>query len=79
MPGPRDGVDEHFQSSLVKNFQVFNRVLTQRCSSFLVMTYFPLRDYHILPKKELHRSLWVRGSIVDQGYVPEAPYKAGGC
>ena len=35
--------------------------VTQRlqCSSFLVMTYFPLRDYNILPKKELHWSLWV--------------------
>ena len=25
----------------------------------LVMTYFLLRDYSILPKKELHSSLWV--------------------
>ena len=34
---------------------------TQRlqCSSFLVMTYFLLRDCNILPKKELHSSLWV--------------------
>ena len=34
---------------------------TQRlqCSSFLVMTYFLLRDYNILPEKELHSSLWV--------------------
>ena len=29
-------------------------------SSFLVMTYFLLRDYNILPKKELHLSPWVR-------------------
>ena len=35
--------------------------LTQRlqCSSFLVLTYFLLRDYNILPEKELHSSLWV--------------------
>ena len=34
---------------------------TQRlqCSSFLVMTYFLLRGYNILPKQELHLSLWV--------------------
>ena len=29
-----------------------------QCSSFLVMTYFLLRDYDI-PKKELLLSLWV--------------------
>ena len=28
-------------------------------SSFLVMTYFLLREYNILPKKELHGSPWV--------------------
>ena len=28
-------------------------------SSFLIMTYFLLRDCSILPKKELHLSLWV--------------------
>ena len=44
--------------------RVFNlrvRGLTQRlhCSSFSVMTYLWLRDYIILPKKELHSSLWV--------------------
>ena len=35
---------------------------TQRlqCSSFLVMTYFLLRDYDILPKKELLLRLWVQ-------------------
>ena len=30
-----------------------------QCSSFLVMTYFLLRDYNLLPKKELHSSPWV--------------------
>ena len=25
---------------------------------FVVVTYFPLRDYNILPKKELHSSIW---------------------
>ena len=35
------------------------------CSSILVMTYFPLRDYYILPKKELHSSLWVENSFLD--------------
>ena len=29
------------------------------CSSFLVMTCFLIRDEHILPKKELRRSLQV--------------------
>ena len=30
-----------------------------QCSSFLGMTYFWLRDYKILPKKEPQSSLWV--------------------
>ena len=30
-----------------------------QCSSFLVMTYFLLRDYNILPKKELPLSPWI--------------------
>ena len=30
-----------------------------QCSSFLVMTYFLLRDDNILPKTELHWSPWV--------------------
>ena len=30
-----------------------------QCSSFLVMTYFLLRDYDILPKTELHWSPWI--------------------
>ena len=30
-----------------------------QCSSFLVMTYFLLGDYSMLPKKELHSSLCV--------------------
>ena len=36
-------------------------IVTQRlqCSSFSAMTYFLLRDYNILLKKELHLSLWV--------------------
>ena len=39
-------------------------LLIQRlqCSSFLVMTYF-LRDYNILPKKELLLSLWVMSAV----------------
>ena len=32
-----------------------------QCSSFLVMACFLLRDYNILPKKELHSSPWVGG------------------
>ena len=38
-----------------------------KSSSILVMTCFPLRDYHILPKKELHFSPWGRipkGTII---------------
>ena len=31
-----------------------------QCSSFLGMTYFWLRDYNILPTKELLLSLWVK-------------------
>ena len=33
------------------------RVLFLLCSSFLVMTYFLIRDFSVLPKNELHRSL----------------------
>ena len=29
-----------------------------QCSSFLMIAYFSLRDYNILPKKELLLSLW---------------------
>ena len=41
-------------------------VHTQRlqCSSCLVLTHFLLRDYHILPKKELLLSLWVHVTIL---------------
>ena len=41
------------------------KVSTQRlqCSSFLVMTYFLLKDYNILAKKELHSSLWVKTAV----------------
>ena len=34
------------------------------CSPFLVLTCFLLRDYSILPKKELHRSLQVGASAL---------------
>ena len=42
-----------------------NRVLTLstlrlQCSSFLVMTYVLLREYNLLPKEELHLSLWAK-------------------
>ena len=53
-----------------------------QCSSFLVMTYFGLRDYNILPKKELHWRLWVYtssfvvtcfcGGLVPWGLFPQA-------
>ena len=38
---------------------VINHTQRLQCSSFLVMTAFLLRDYNILPKRELHWSLWV--------------------
>ena len=45
-------------------------MFTQRlqCSSFLVMTHLWLRDYNVLPKGELHSSLWV-GSLVPASMV----------
>ena len=61
------------------------RILTQRllCSSFLVMTYFWLRDdYNILPKKELHSSLWVKIGYMDplgnRSLDPQHPAAAEG-
>ena len=39
-----------------------------QCSSFLLMTYLLLRDYNILPKKELHLSLWVYHIGIIGGY-----------
>ena len=44
-----------------RGLSILNSNYTQRlqCSSFLVMTYFLLGDENILPKKELHSSLWV--------------------
>ena len=47
-PAPRRGSDEAL-------FFMFPWRL--RCSSFLVMTCFHVRDYNILPKKELHKIL----------------------
>ena len=34
------------------------------CSSFLVMTFFLIGDYNILPQKELHRSLQVEVACI---------------
>ena len=49
-----------FQPS-TKIFSAAAVLCTQRlqCSSFLVMAYFPVRDYNMLPEKELHLSLRV--------------------
>ena len=43
------------------------------CSSFLVVTCFLIRDYDILPKKELHRRLQVSGpsKMVPQMFLAE--------
>ena len=41
-----------------------------QCSSFLVMTYFLLRDYNILPKRELPLSPWVLLWEPCQGPLP---------
>ena len=38
-----------------------------KCSSFWVMACFLLRDYNILPKKELHWSLWAMTTFVSTG------------
>ena len=48
-----------------KKTNLLEKKPTQRlqCSSLLVMTYFPLRDYNILPKKELRWSLCVCSCI----------------
>ena len=50
--------------------RLFEGSLTQKlqCSSFLVMTYFLLRGYSILPKKELHSCL--RGQLRTCLYLP---------
>ena len=49
-----------FLGFLYEVMQGFYHQHAQRlqCSSFLVLTYFLLRDYNILPKKELLASLW---------------------
>ena len=41
--------------SLLRKYKSTQRL---QCASFLVMTYFLLQDENILPKKELHSSLW---------------------
>ena len=44
-----------------------------QCSSFLVMSYFLLRDYNIPSKKELHFSPWlghILASLVRMHYDP---------
>ena len=48
---------------------------TQRlqCSAFLVMTHFLLRDYSILPKRELHSSLWL--TTWTPKYVEQWPFR----
>ena len=45
-------------------------IATQRLkrSSLLVMTYFLLKGYNILPKKELRWRLWVEG-VLPKWYV----------
>ena len=60
-PWNRPVVDLSQDVSLRKGSRACYHLATQRLlrSSFLAMTYFLLRDFHILPKKELHRSLWV--------------------
>ena len=45
-------------SSLPLSLYIYMYAQRLECSSFLAMRYFPPRDYHILPKKELHSSLW---------------------
>ena len=44
-----------------------------QCSSFLFMTYFLLKGYNILPKKELLMSLWLMPPL--KGFW--GGYKAG--
>ena len=49
------------RGSWAANHESPHEMNTQRlyCSSFLVLTYFLLRDYNVLPEKELHWSPWV--------------------
>ena len=46
------------------HYIVYTQTQRLKWSSFLVMTYFLLGDYNILPKKELHWSLWVYTHIL---------------
>ena len=50
VPGLAEGIDAGVGGSLTQRLQ---------CSSLWVMTYIPLRDYNLHPKRELHLSLWV--------------------
>ena len=57
-----------------------------QCSSFLVMTYFLLRGFNILPQRELHWSPWVgfgfnKGSrdYVARGILGLQVFKGSGC
>ena len=54
-----DNHDNH--SIYIQHYHSNNDNNTHRlqCSSLLVMTYFLLRGYNILPKEELLLSLWV--------------------
>ena len=57
------------QRVLFKRTVVYTQGLQR--SSFLVMTYFLLRDYHVLPKKELPLSIWLNNFF-------QVPHQFGG-
>ena len=67
----RIDISTHTHTSANVSGPTLDQDSTQRleCSSFLVMTYFLLRDYNILPKKELHSSLWVLFSCMGHSSV----------
>ena len=61
LPGPTLGTSNGPTKDL--RYPGFNHTQKLQCSSFLVMTYFLLRGYEQLPKKELHSSLWVEAPL----------------
>ena len=75
-PGHDESWEKGWEAVRSAGFLKFNhpnemgRRLTQRlqCSSFLVMACFLLRNYDILPKKELHWSLWVVSIVLSRGF-----------
>ena len=58
-PGSKANPDDQFRAALDGKFRRGESTQRLQCSPCLFMTYFPLRGYKILPKTELHWSIWV--------------------